>query len=165
MFLPFVWCHDAHDDVWGNGGKILFECICFPTHRLHMDVSFYGILTICCDYGFASILYPIWFISWEQGRVLCVLSNRFEYSTTVCLIIIRLKLQFPPLSQSSLLLKHCSQLGSVYKMVASLAGQLMLELKHMCNACTSLPSRYPLRSALHSPARGRVREAARLAAS
>lgn len=39
-------------------------------------------------------------------------------------------------------------------MVASLAGQLMLELKHMCNACTSLLSRYPLRSPLSSSRSG-----------
>lgn len=40
----------------------------------------------------------------------------------------------------SVILKYSSWHGSAYKMVASLARQLMLELKHMWNACTSLRS-------------------------
>jgi len=51
--LPLVWCDDAR----GNGGKILFECICLRRGSvIAYGCGFYGILTICFDVGFGQHL-------------------------------------------------------------------------------------------------------------
>lgn len=132
---------DAHDaDVQGNGGKILFECICFPTPTAYG--LFYSILTICCDYGFGQYLVELvatFDLCAGNKQASRTPSNRIDFNM-YSLIIIQLIFQLKQFAHCSQYFSNSSWHGSVYKMVASLARQLMLELKHMWNACTSLRS-------------------------